>query len=64
MLYVKQEIGDTAICTKLNYENVFTKCPEYGKEIQIDLDEFYSNMNEDDYGCMLNTKHCCSNICF
>lgn len=56
MLYVKQEIGDTAICTKLNYENVFTKCPECGKEIQIDLDEFYSNMNEDDYGCMLNTR--------
>lgn len=44
MYYVKTKINDeTTITTELTDENVFTKCPECGKEFAIDLYDVFSN---------------------
>lgn len=44
MFYLKTKINDeTAIITELTGENVFTFCPECGKEFEIDLHDVFSN---------------------
>ncbi len=40
MLYVKTQIGEnTAIVTEITDENVFTRCPDCGSEIAVDLSD-------------------------
>lgn len=44
MFYVKTKINEeTTITTELTDENVFTICPECGKEFEIDLHDVFSN---------------------
>lgn len=44
MFYVKTKINEeTTITTELTDENVFTICPECGKEFEIDLYDVFSN---------------------
>lgn len=38
MFYVKSQIGEnSAIVTEITDENVFTRCPDCGSEIAVDL---------------------------
>ena len=40
MFYVKSQIGENAaIVTKITDENVFTRCPDCGSEIAVDLSD-------------------------
>lgn len=40
MFYVKTQLGaNTAIVTEITDENVFTRCPDCGTEIGIDLND-------------------------
>ena len=44
MYYVKTKINEeTAITTEITDENVFTQCPECGKEFNVDLYDVFSN---------------------
>lgn len=44
MFYVKTKINDeTSIVTELTDENVFTICPECGKEFAIDLYDVFAD---------------------
>ena len=44
MFYVKTKINDeTTITTELTDENVFTQCPECGKEFAIDLYDIFKS---------------------
>lgn len=44
MFYVKSRINDeTTITTELTDENVYTQCPECGKEFSVDLYDVFSN---------------------
>ncbi|MCM1062822.1 MAG: hypothetical protein NC452_21485 [Eubacterium sp.] len=59
MFYVKTKNNEeTAITTELTDENVFTHCPECGKEIAIDLYEIFS-----DGGDLFGTAVYCSEEC-
>ena len=40
MFYVKSQIGEnSAIVTEITDENVFTRCPDCGSEISVDLSD-------------------------
>ena len=40
MFYVKSQIGEnSAIVTEITDENVFTRCPDCGSEIAVDLND-------------------------
>ena len=40
MFYVKSQIGEnSAIVTEITDENVFTRCPDCGSEIAVDLSD-------------------------
>ncbi|MDE5569641.1 MAG: hypothetical protein K2I82_03175 [Ruminococcus sp.] len=44
MYYVKTKINEeTTLTTELTDENVFTQCPECGKEFAIDLTDVFLN---------------------
>lgn len=44
MFYVKTKVnGETTITTEITDENVFTRCPECGKEFAVDLSEVLTN---------------------
>lgn len=44
MFYVKTKVNDeTTITTEITDENVFTCCPECGKEFAVDLSEVLTN---------------------
>ncbi len=44
MFYVKTKINEeTTITTEITEENVFTKCPECGKEFVIDLYDVFAD---------------------
>lgn len=59
MFYVKTKINEeTAITTEITDENVFTQCPECGKEIAIDLYDIFS-----DGGDLYSTVVYCSEVC-
>lgn len=60
MFYVKTKINEeTTITTELTDENVFTQCPECGKEFEIDLYDVFA-----DGGDLFGTAIYCSNKCF
>lgn len=60
MFYVKTKINEeTTIATELTDENVFTICPECGKEFAIDLYDVFSN-DGDLYGTAVYCSKECS----
>lgn len=58
MFYLKTKINDeTAIITELTGENVFTFCPECGKEFKIDLHDVFAD-GGDLYGTAVYCAEC------
>lgn len=58
MFYLKTKINDeTAIITELTGENVFTFCPECGKEFEIDLHDVFAD-GGDLYGTTVYCAEC------
>lgn len=58
MFYLKTKINDeTAIVTELTGENVFTFCPECGKEFEIDLHNVFAD-GGDLYGTAVYCAEC------
>lgn len=47
MFYIKNAInGETIIKIEITDENVFTVCPECGKEFTVDLQSIFDNIKE------------------
>lgn len=62
MFYVKTKINEeTTIATELTDENVFTICPECGKEFEIDLYDVFSD-GGDLYGTAIYCAECSAKI--
>lgn len=50
MFYVKTQLNeDAAIMVDITGENVFTTCPDCGKEVQVDLTDFAGDEEFDLY---------------
>lgn len=48
MIYAKAKIGEHAeVRIALDYDNVFTVCPQCGKEHSIDISEFFQDEDFD-----------------
>jgi hypothetical protein len=59
MFYVKRKLTDkVTVITELHDDNVFTKCPECGKEISIDLAELFCDGEGDLYGTSVYCAGC------
>lgn len=57
MFYVKTQIGaNTAIVTEITDDNVFTRCPDCGDEIRIDLNDV---IDEDGQLDLIGLGVCC-----
>lgn len=51
MFYVKSQIGEnSAIVTEITDENVFTRCPDCGSEIAVDLSDLADEGQHDLFG--------------
>ena len=51
MFYVKTRINEeTDLTTDITEENVFTRCPDCGAELRVDLPELASDKDFDLYG--------------
>jgi hypothetical protein len=59
MFYIKTKLPDgKMVKTDVTDENVFTHCPECGKEISIDLAELFSDGNGDLYSSAVICEGC------
>lgn len=58
MFYVKIKDGEKVIKEELTDENIFTMCPECGKEIQVDLAEIFPDGEIDLFGTSIMCKEC------
>ena len=59
MFYIKTKLPDgKTVKTDVTDENVFTHCPECGKEISIDLAELFSDGNGDLYSSAVICEGC------
>lgn len=47
MFYVKQDFGYAEVKTEITDENVFTICPECGRELNVDLVELFRDGESD-----------------
>jgi len=43
MFYVKQNFGYAEVITEITDENVYCRCPDCGKEVQVDLAEAFAD---------------------
>lgn len=63
MFYIKTKLPDgKMVKTDVTDENVFTHCPECGKEISIDLAELFSDSESDLYGTAVYCDECSRKI--
>lgn len=61
MFYVKAQINDAVeLITEIHDDNVFTQCPECGREIAIDLVELLQGGESDLYGTAVYCAKCSS----
>lgn len=58
MFYVKKKIKGKVIRIDIDYDNVFIKCSECGKEIMVDLAELAKDENFDLYGISARCVNC------
>ena len=59
MFYVKAQLSEEAqVTTDITSENVFTRCPDCGSELQVDLLEFASDEHFDLYGTGIYCAKC------
>lgn len=59
MFYVKTKINDeTTITTEINDENVFSCCPECGREHFVDLSEILKGSDADLYSTAVFCSEC------
>ena len=47
MFYVKTSFGCADVVTEIHCDNVFTRCPECGSELSIDLAEVFTDEDAD-----------------
>lgn len=47
MFYVKTSFGYTDVVTEIHDDNVFTRCPECGSELNVDLAEVFADGESD-----------------
>ncbi len=47
MFYVKTSFGYADVVTEIHCDNVFTRCPECGSELNVDLAEVFSDGDAD-----------------
>ena len=59
MFYIKTKLPDgKTVKTEVTDENVFTRCPECGKEINVDLAELFSDGEGDLYSSAVICEDC------
>ena len=59
MFYVKAQLSEeTQVTTEITDENVFTRCPDCGCELQVDLAELASDEHFDLYGTGIYCSRC------
>ncbi len=59
MFYIKTELPDgKTVKTDVTDENAFTRCPECGKEISVDLAELFSDGESDLYSSAVICEDC------
>lgn len=58
MFYVKKKIKGKVIRIDIDYDNVFIKCSECGKEIMVDLVELAKDEKFDLYGISARCVEC------
>jgi len=59
MFYVKTQLNeDAAIVVDITDENVFTTCPDCGKEVQVDLTDFAGDEEFDLYDTGVYCPEC------
>lgn len=63
MFYVKEKLSDAAdVIVEITDENVFTRCPGCGKEVNIDISELFSDGESDLYGTAVYCEECSQKI--
>ena len=62
MFYVKKKIKGKVIRIDIDYDNVFIKCYECGKEFMVDLVELAKDENFDLYGISARCVNCSKKI--
>lgn len=59
MFHVKTQLNkDAAIVVDITDKNVFTTCPDCGKEVQVDLTDFAGDEEFDLYGTEVSCPEC------
>ena len=58
MFYVKETAGLMEVTIPITSENVYTKCPLCGKEVQVDLEAFFADDNVDLFGSHVVCDDC------
>lgn len=58
MFYVKKKIKGKIVRIDIDYDNVFIKCSDCGKEIMVDLVELAKDENFDLYGISARCVDC------
>jgi DNA-directed RNA polymerase subunit RPC12/RpoP len=58
MFYVKTSFGYADVITEIHDDNVFSKCPECGREVQVDLAEVFKGEEVDLYGTSVLCTEC------
>ncbi|CUH96376.1 hypothetical protein P22_2466 [Propionispora sp. 2/2-37] len=64
MFYIKTQINDAVDLTaEIHDDNVFTRCPECGRELAIDLVELLQGGESDLYGTAVYCAECSRKRC-
>lgn len=59
MFYVKTKLNEnTAIMIDITDDNVFTKCPDCGNEVQVELDDYVGDEEFELYGSFVFCPEC------
>lgn len=58
MFYVKYQNGECSVKAEITDENVFTTCPQCGREIQVDLQEMFASGDFDLCGTAVFCAEC------
>lgn len=59
MFYVKEKVNPfTWVSISLHNDNIFSKCPKCGCEIEVDLAKLFKNKDADLYSTNVYCKEC------
>ena len=63
MFYIKENINENVeIRVDIDYDNVYCRCPRCGKEVKVDLNEFFGDKEFDLYETRLYCDDCARKV--